>query len=252
MLKHSTRKIEAHFSPIELDELQLKDKDVVVIDVLRSSTTIAQALSNGAKEIIPVADIESAVKISGSLSGDVILRGGERHGKMIEGFDLGNSPLEYSEQVVRGKSIIYLTSNGTSTIQKGRYARNLIVGGFVNISAVVKLLGSLRNDLVLICAGSGGKFCLEDSVCLGKIVTMLEQTANCDFYLDDCAIAAKALDKTFGKNVLKMLQNSVHGKYLTEIGFKDDLKICSQIDSIPVIPVFTGNVLRLKSDTNVV
>ena len=106
--------VEVRFAPAQLDELQLKDKNVVVIDVLRSATTIPMALQNGAKEIIPVADIESAVKISGSLFGEVVLRGGERNGRMIEGFNLGNSPSEYTEQAVKGKSIIFMTSNGTA------------------------------------------------------------------------------------------------------------------------------------------
>src|SRR5207302_56481 len=90
-------RIEAHISPREEDELHFKDKIVVVIDVLRASTTIAVPLKNGAKEIIPVADVESAVKISGSLFGDVTLRAGERNARRIEGFNLGNSPREFTE-----------------------------------------------------------------------------------------------------------------------------------------------------------
>jgi 2-phosphosulfolactate phosphatase len=97
-----------------------------VLDVLRASSTITVALNNGAREIIPVASIESAVKISGSLFGEVTLRGGERNGKTIEGFNLGNSPLEYSEAAVKGKSIIYCTTNGSVAMARSRYARALI------------------------------------------------------------------------------------------------------------------------------
>ena len=94
-------RIDVHFTPYQTDELVLREKTVVVIDVLRASTTIVTALINGAKEIIPVATVESAVKISGNLFGDVILLGGERNGKMIEGFNLGNSPTEYSAEKVK-------------------------------------------------------------------------------------------------------------------------------------------------------
>ena len=85
-------KIDVYFSPAQVDEMQLRDKNVIVIDVLRASTTIVTALNNGAREIIPVGSIESAVKVSGNLFGDVVLRGGERNGKIITGFNLGNSP----------------------------------------------------------------------------------------------------------------------------------------------------------------
>jgi 2-phosphosulfolactate phosphatase len=109
--------ITVHFTPTDLDEMQLKDKNIVIIDVLRASTTIAAALQNGAKEIIPVNSVENAVKISGSLFGDVTLRAGERNSKMIEGFNLGNSPSEFTEDVVKGKSIILMTTNGSVAIR---------------------------------------------------------------------------------------------------------------------------------------
>ena len=133
-------KIDIRFDSFELDELELRGKNAVVIDVLRSSTTIAVALSNGAREIIPVESIENAVKISGSLFGDVTLRAGERNGKMIQGFNLGNSPLEYNESTVKGKSIIFCTTNGSVAMHKGRFAQNLAVGAFVNASKVTEFI----------------------------------------------------------------------------------------------------------------
>jgi len=243
-------KVEVHFTLSHLDELQLKDKNVVVIDVLRSSTTIAAALQNGAKEIIPVSDIESAVKISGSLFGGVVLRGGERNGKMIEGFNLGNSPGEYTEQAVKNKSIIMLTTNGTVAIVKGRHAKNLVVGSFVNLSAVVALLDTLHDDVVIVCAGKENRFCLEDAICAGKIIDSLAKEGSVSMVLDDAATASSALAKTFGKTVLRMLKNSEHGRYLTSIGFANDLKVCSQIDSIPVLPVLSGSTVRLKKESS--
>ena len=158
-------RVELHFSPHLIDELALRDKSVVVIDVLRASTTIAAALSNGAKEIIPVATIEAAVKISGNLFGDVTLLGGERHGKAIPGFHLGNSPAEYSEERVRGKSIIFSTTNGALALAKARYARELLVCGFVNISTVVDFFRAQPHDFIILCSGNNGMLSMEDSVC---------------------------------------------------------------------------------------
>lgn len=235
-----------HFSPAYLDEIALKDKNIVMVDVLRSSTTIVTALANGAKEIIPVSDIESAVKISGSLFGDVTLRAGERNGRMIEGFNLGNSPREYQEQTVKGKSIIFLTTNGTVAISKARYAKNLVVAGFTNLSAVVSFLADLQDDFIVLCAGKENKFCLEDVICAGKLLARFEEERKQSLVLDDGAIAAMALEKAFGKNILRMLKGCSHGQYLSEIGFSDDLKVCAQADTYPVVPSFTGSTIRLR------
>lgn len=206
-------------------------------------------LAQGAREIIPVANIESAVKISGSLFGEVTLRGGERNGKMIEGFNLGNSPLEYTETTVKGKSIIYCTTNGSVAMSKSRYARNLFVAAFVNMSAVVQSLIDLNNDFLILCAGhagTSGNFSLEDAVCAGMIVTRLQKPELTSMELTDGAQAAKALYKTFGKSILKMLKATDHGKYLAEIGYAGDLEICSGVDTMPVVPQLSGTVIKLK------
>src|SRR5258708_1232115 len=130
-------KVDLYFTPTQLDDMSLKDRNVVVIDVLRASTTVITALSNGPKKIIPVNSVDSVVKISSSMYGDGTLRAGERNGKMIEGFNLGNSPPEYTVEIVKGKTIILLTTNGSATMVKGRYAKNVLIAGFVNLSTVV-------------------------------------------------------------------------------------------------------------------
>jgi 2-phosphosulfolactate phosphatase len=244
-------KIDVSFSTTQFDELQLRDKNIIVIDVLRASTTITVALNNGAREIIPVASVESAVKISGSLFGEVTLRGGERNGKMIEGFNLGNSPLEYTETAVRGKSIIYCTTNGSVAMAKSRYAKMLIVASFVNLSAVVDFMKSENKDFLIICAGrlnSLGQFSLEDSVCAGLIIQKLSKIEGLEFDLTDAAQAALALQKAFGKSIFKLLKSTEHGKLLTEIGMADDLKVCAEIDSVPVLPMLNGTVIKLRKE----
>ena len=145
MTGSATIRAEVHFTAFRLEELQLKDRNIVVLDVLRAGTSIATALHNGAKQIIPVNNIESAMKISGGLSTDVTLKAGERNAKMIEGFHLGNSPREFTPEAVKGKSIIFLTTNGTSAVVRGKHARNLVMGGFVNLSAIVGFLADLRS-----------------------------------------------------------------------------------------------------------
>jgi len=244
-------KIDLSFNAGQFDELQLRDKNVIVIDILRASSTIAVALNNGAREIIPVASIESAVKISGSLFGEVTLRGGERNGKTIEGFNLGNSPLEYSETAVKGKSIIYCTTNGSVAMAKSRYARTLAVGSFINLTATTDFIRDENKDFLFICAGranSIGNFSMEDAVCAGMMIQNLLKAESLEVELSDSAKAAHALSKSFGRSILKMLKTSEHGKYLIEIGFAEDLKICAQVDSVPVLPILTGTVIKLKKE----
>jgi len=241
--------IDVAFSSAPLDDIQLRDKNVVVIDVLRASTTIVTALAHGAREIIPVGSIESAVKISGSLFGEVTLRGGERNGRMIEGFNLGNSPAEYTEEMVKGKSIIFCTTNGTVAMAKSRYARRLAIGGFVNVSATVEYIARENADFVLLCAGKWNgvrSFSMEDSVCAGMIIQQLSQKAGADVVLTDASRAAVALAKASGKSVLKMIRQSDHGQYLSEIGFAEDLKLCSAVDSYDIVPVQSGTVIKLQ------
>ncbi len=234
-------------TPQQADELALRDRSVVVIDVLRASTTIITALSNGAREIIPVTTVESAVKISGNLFGDIILLGGERNGKIIEGFQLGNSPFEYSEEKVRGKSIIFSTTNGSQALVKARYAKELLVCGFANLTAVAGVVKECPRDLTIICAGNNGMFSMEDSVCAGMLIHVLAGDRD-DLVLSDGALAALTLHKSLGKNILKMIRNSEHGKYLQEIGFEEDLKVCAQVDSTPAVPLLDGNVIKLRRE----
>jgi 2-phosphosulfolactate phosphatase len=237
---------ELYFTPYQTDELSLRGKTVIVVDVLRASTSIANALHNGAKEIIPVTTVERAVKISGNLFGDYVLRGGERNGKIIEGFNLGNSPYEYSKEKVKGKAIIFSTTNGSHAIDKARYAREMIVCGFVNISTVARFLKEANRDFCIVCAGSNGMFCIEDAVCGGMLLQLLSDEKGLS--LSDAALATTVLYKNLGKSIPKMIKNSEHGKFLASLGFEDDLKICSEVDTINVLPRLVGNLIKLSRD----
>jgi 2-phosphosulfolactate phosphatase len=244
-------KIDVTFSATNLDELQLRDKNVVVIDVLRSSTTVVTALANGAREIIPVSNIESAVKISASLLGDVTVRGGERNGKMIQGFNLGNSPLEYTEAAVKGKSIIYCTTNGSVAMNKCRHARNMVVAAFINISKVAEFITQVNDEFLIICAGNATVshgFSMEDAVCAGMIIHKVQDERQQQLELTDTSIAALSLYRTHGRSILKMLRNTDHGKYLASIGFDEDLKACAKVDSVPALPMLMGTSVKLLKE----
>lgn len=243
-------RIDLLFTPNQTDEMALRGKSIVVIDVLRASTSIATALHHGAKEIIPVTTVESAVKISGNLFGDVILLAGERNGKMIEGFNLGNSPADYSVEKVKGKSIIFSSTNGSQAMVKARYSREMVVCGFVNISTVEEFVRENKRDITILCAGTNGMFSIEDAVCAGMLIAKLGERNSIELVLSDGAQAASALYKSFGKSILKMIKSSEHGRYLAEIGFADDLTVCASVDTIPVLPQLAGSVVKIKRDVD--
>lgn len=241
-------KLDVLFTPIQADELYFTGKTTVVIDVLRASTTIIKALSNGAKEIVPVGTVEFAVKVSGGIFGGQTLLGGERNTKKIEGFALGNSPLEYIVDIVSGKSIVFYSTNGSRAIVKAKYSANLFICSFNNLKAIAKHLISLNEDIVILCSGNNNFFNLEDTVCAGMLINELNSYDK-HFELTDASTSAITLFKSYGKNIIKMLSETDHGKLLIDNGFKDDLKACAELDNTDVIPVYSGNALKvLKSN----
>jgi 2-phosphosulfolactate phosphatase len=236
-------KINVLFSPVNADELYFTNKTVVVIDVLRASSTIITALSNGAKEIVPVATVEFAVKVSGGMFGGQTLIGGERNTKKIDGFALGNSPFEYSREVVENKFIVFFSTNGSKAIVKAKFAESLFICSFINLSSVVKHLISLNRDIEILCAGNNNLFSLEDSVCAGKLIAKLKKK-NKKIEITDSGSAALALFDRFGENIFNMLKNTEHGIKLVENGFEKDVKYCSGNNTLDCIPSMDGKVLR--------
>ena len=231
------------FSYINTDELAYTGKTTVVIDVLRASTTIIQALQNGAREVIPVASVEFAVKVSGGMFGGQTLLGGERNTKKLEGFALGNSPLEYTPEVVAGKTIILFTTNGSKAIVKAKFSENLFIASFTNLNAVANHLAKLNLDFEILCSGRGNNFSMEDVVCAGKLIAEV-QKINKELELTDSAKASVLLSKSAGKSLLIMMKQTEHGKVLIENNFTEDIKFCSKINSSETIPYLTSGVLK--------
>lgn len=244
-------KIHTLLSPLNVDELYFSGKTAVVIDVLRATTTIVTALNNGAKEIIPVDSIEFATKKTANSFGGYTLLGGERNTKIIEGFNLGNSPLDYTSEIVKGKSIILFTTNGSKAIVKTKFAENTFLGSFLNLEALAHHLVELHNDVVVLCSGSNGMFNLEDTVCAGKLIRKI-QKIHPDITLTDASNASIHLNVAFGKNVKKMLTESEHGTVLINNGFEDDIKFAAQLDKIDLIPRFQSGSIKKFEKTDLI
>jgi 2-phosphosulfolactate phosphatase len=204
---------------------------VVVLDVLRATTTIAYALQAGCRDIIPVEDISEAMRLADTLGKDRTLLCGERGGQKIPGFHLGNSPLEYTPQVVEGKTRLLTTTNGTRALVVAQGAE-VLTGSFVNLSMVAARAVADERDLLLLCAGRESRFSLEDTVCAGGLLSRLPEGM---YELSDAAVVAAALYRRHSDDLLGMMRASQHGRYLVSLGLERDLSVAAAVDALPVV-----------------
>lgn len=234
--------IEVFLSSINLTEEDVTDRTVVVIDVLRASASIITALANGARGIVPVADLAEAGKIASNLDPSSFLLGGERGGERIEGYHLGNSPLEYTAEAVKNRTIIFTTSNGTQAIARARSARHLLIGSFINAASVVDFITRQGGEVVLVCAGRRNRASLEDTLCAGLLLYRLwegDEPAT----VNDAAHMAFTQYRNDKDDLAAALQHCNHAQWLTQRGFDADVAYCTQIDSLTVLPYYRENRL---------
>jgi 2-phosphosulfolactate phosphatase len=217
---------------------------VVVIDVLRASTSIITALANGAEQILPAASREEALSMGRSLPAGRVLFCGERGGLIIEGFDLGNSPREYTAARVNGKILVFASTNGSRMIVESMAAaKKVLVAGFVNAGAAANQLAASTEDVLLACSGRDGSFSMEDAVCAGMLVERVRREAGGSCELTDEARACVLMHRHYADDLAGMAAGSVHGRYLTGLGLGDDLPVCVSTDAYPTVPQIRGGVL---------
>ncbi len=229
--------VEVYLSGYHVDEDDVRDRTVVVIDVLRTSTTAAAALRNGARAVVPAADMAEAGKIAANLDPESFALGGERTGQKIEGYRYGNSPLEYTREVINGKTLILNTTNGTPTIRRCRHAATLVVGAFVNLTLVARYVREESHDLVIVCAGWRKRVSLEDTLCAGMLLNDLWGGFEPPGTSDTCHMAF-TLFKNEQTDIAGALLRSTHGQRLAEMGLSDDVAFCASVDAVPVLPLY--------------
>lgn len=240
--------LEVVFTPEEIKNRRLSDKLIVVIDVLRASSTIITALAYGCRGLVPILSPEQAKEKAQQFKKEEVLLGGEREGRKIKGFDLGNSPREYQKEIVEDRIIIFSTTNGVKTLERVRGAFRIIIASFLNLQATFNYCFKFQGDILLACAGKEGYFSLEDTVCAGMLINSLR-----DIYSDTCQevdanLTAQVLYKKFGNNILEMLRKSQHGRYLESIGLRKDLEFCSQLDIFNIVPIFRDGLISLNEE----
>lgn len=233
-------RVDVFFTPHEVMASEVANRVVAVVDVLRASTSVAVALANGARAVIPLGSSEEVVSRAKSLARSEVKLAGERKMQPIPGFDVGNSPLEFTREAVEGKTVLMSTTNGTAAVLSVQGARDVVIASYVNFSAVLVMLrAALRGgtDVAIVCAGQERHFALEDAACAGLFVqhvTAKQTKAE----LNDAAQAAMLIDKKFGSNLKRLLRTSTHGSALADAGFAADLVVCAELDSHAVVPVY--------------
>ncbi len=232
--------------PGPVKEKGLAGKTLVMIDVLRASTTICYALNAGAKSIIPVSEPGEATEMRAKIGVENSLICGERDGIKIEDFDLGNSPLEYTRETVGDKNIVLTTSNGTRTYGKAKNSGVIITGAIVNISAVASRVAKEQNDLAILCAGHMEHFSIEDTICGGMLIHKLLTDEKLTLELNDAASLALLLYRSNSRALKETIAQGEHGRYLGKIGFGEDVALAADADSIPVLPILKDSRIKLE------
>ncbi len=214
----------------------VRDKTVVVIDILRATSCMTTAFAHGINSITPFAKLEDcmAMKAKGYFTA------GERDGKKVEGCDLGNSPFEYMDEKLRGQKIAFTTTNGTQAIAKAIEAREIVIGSFLNLSAITKYLLEGDNNVLLVCAGWKGKVNLEDTLFAGAVVDALQDHVEPDC---DAPLAAQHLYSIAKNDMVGFLANASHVKRLAKLNIHKDIQFCMTPDQYAVVPRLRERVL---------
>ena len=233
-------------TPHTLDYVELEGKTVVVIDVLRSSTTICASLLAGARGVIPVAEPGEAGELRAKLGPDASVLAGERGGVKIENFQFGNSPTEFTPESVSGKSVILCTTNGTRVFGMASHAALVFSGALVNASVVAEAVATADVDTVIVCSGREGGFSIEDTLCGGLLIDRLTHKHGRRLVLNDAAALARLLYQERKDALKDAIAQGEHGRYLAGLGLAGDVELCSRVDSMSVIPVLKdGRLVRL-------
>jgi len=239
-------RVDVAFTPAELPKGGAAGRTVVVMDVLRATSSMVHALANGARQIVPTTTVEEAVRKAEELGRDAVLLCGERDCQRIRGFDLGNSPEEFSADRVAGRTLVMSTTNGTPALLAATASAECLVGSLLNAGSVAARIAAADRDTLLLCSGREGRFAYEDAYCAGLVLRRLRRLRP-RVRSDD---AGRAVLRLLGRGQgapLPVLRRSAAARRLLELGLGKDVQFCSQIDLHDVLPVFVEQRVELAS-----
>jgi len=232
-------RVRVRYTVSEVDPAELSGATAVVVDLLRATSTIVAALAAGARGIYPAASTEEALRLAQSLGREDTLLCGERRGVRIEGYDLGNSPVEFSRDAVADKRLVMDTTNGTSALLAVSEADRVLTASLTNLGSVGRALTG-TDDVLVVCAGRERAFALEDAVCAGALVAELGGPEALD--LDDGARAAYVLASRWPADA-QFLAGTAAGRSLVDLGLRGDLEWCARRDLYDVVPEMRDRVV---------
>jgi 2-phosphosulfolactate phosphatase len=229
-------KVDIIISAEHITESKIENKIVVVIDMFRATSVIVTALSNGCKEVIPYLTVEETLEHAKKLNRKDYILGGERRAIKIEGFDLSNSPLEYTETIIKDKAVLMTTTNGTKTLTKSTSAKRILIAAMINAKAVAKRLIEINEDVVIINAGTNGNFSMDDYICSGYIINeMLTEQKNLE--LTDIA---KTANMIYEKNpdIISYVKEATHYSVMKSLKLDNDIEYCTKKNIIDIVPEY--------------
>jgi len=231
-------KLHVCLTPLLIPLYNVEDHIVVIIDIFRATSSICYGIENGAEAIIPVSEVEECEAYRQK---DInYMLAAERNGEVVAGFDFGNSPFSYTEEKVNGKTIVLTTTNGTQALHLSRSAKKIVIGSFLNLTALCDWLKTQNESILLVCAGWKNNFNLEDTLFAGAVVDQLKDHG---FKLDDPAIAAYDLYQAGKNDINDYLKKTSHSERLKKLGIEKDIEFCLQIDITTAIPVLDEHKL---------
>jgi 2-phosphosulfolactate phosphatase len=234
--------VEVCLSPQLYRAYHRKEAIVVVIDIFRATSAICTAFQYGVKCMIPVAGLEEAA----AYKAKGFLVGAERNGSAIEGYDFGNSPFSYMSPAIKGQTVVISTTNGTQAIAAANDAYRVVIGSFLNLTALCNWLHAEQKEVMLLCSGWKNRFSMEDMLFAGAVADRLSALSK-SYKLGDAALAAKYMFQAAKANPYRLLHGSSHKERLSRLGLKADIKYCLKLDQTQIIPVLEGkHLVRLK------
>jgi 2-phosphosulfolactate phosphatase len=236
------RKIEVCLTPALIDLYAIENSIVVVIDILRATSSIVYGIDNGADAIIPVAQVEDCL----AYADQGYLLAAERNGEVVEGYNFGNSPFSYTADKVAGKTVVLTTTNGTKALHLARNrASQVVIGAFLNLESLCSWLKTQDKDVLLLCAGWKDQFNLEDTIFAGAVVRELRSLFT---HFDDASTAAEDLYVMAKDNLRAYVGKSSHSHRMTALNIEDDINFCLQLNVCQAIPVLVGdNLVALQT-----
>ena len=238
------REVQVHLLPELVSSGRLAGGVTVVIDVLRASTTIVHALAAGCSQIRPCLEVDEARELAGGMRAGRVLLAGERGGAPLPGFDLGNSPSEFTSNCCRGVTLVYTTTNGTRALRHAVESSRVLLAGFINFSAVCEQVRNDSRPVHVLCAGTEGEISLEDTLLAGALVEALN--GDSELSLNDSARLAWDCFEHHGQCLIGALNISKGGSVLRQLGFDEDIRTAAQVDQFHLVPELRLDPIRIE------